>query len=1370
MKRLLIVMLIVWLAPTVCVAQQGVLRGKVTETTSGLLPGVSVEACGSASSGECRSAVTDGWGYYLLDDLLVGTYTVTMSLPGFSSFVREGVEVLVGDAPYLHGQLTVGALAGEAMPPKENSLTANSPAKGVLGPSVGFWVFDGTAGQVVSVAASSDAFDPEAELLSPTGERLGSDDDSGPGTNALLTETLPATGRYEVRVRAVDGGTGAYRLAVRTVPEASLALNTQVAGALDDRSPVGRWTFDGTAGQVVSVAASSDAFDPEAELLSPTGKRLGSDDDSGPGTNALLTETLPATGRYEVRVHAVDGGAGAYHLAVRTVPTVRLAVDTPVAGALDDQAPLGLWTFAGTAGQVVNVSVASEVFAPFIELLLPTGEHLTADGNGGSGTNASFTTTLPVTGDYKVRVVAVDPGTGAYRLAVRTAPAAQRAVEAPGIVVVHGGIDSSQLEMRTAAAREIALDTRAAAMLGNETPVGLWTFAGTTGQVASVAVASEAFDPIVEVRSPTGERLWLDYDSGPGSGASLTEVLPVSGRYEVQVYAVADGAGAYRLAVGTVAKAHLVVDAPVASALDEKAPAGVWTFAGTAGQVVRVAAASEAFDPKIELRLPTSERLESDDDSGPGTNAWLQKTLPVTGRYEVWVRTVDGRTGAYRLAVDTVAEARLTANTPVASALDEKAPADVWTFAGTAGQVVRVAAASEAFDPKIELRLPTGERLESDDDSGPGTNAWLQETLPVTGRYEVWVRTVDGRTGAYRLAVDTVAEARLTANTPVAGALDNRAPVAVWGFDGAAGQVLRVAARSEDFAPAVELRSQTGERVWPLESGETGSDAWLHATLSADGRYRVWVSAAGGGTGPYQLAVRTSAPREVALDTHVTGELGEGGPVGAWGLTGTAGQSVSVAVGSEAFAPTVEVRSSSGERVPWDDTPAGGASTGQWTTLPVDGRYEVRVRAVDGGTGPYQVAVRTALALDMTEPAPIARITEPAVSEADVALLADGHRTFAFDLYQSLRSTTGNLFYSPHSLSLSFGMLAAGARGDTARQISDTFHLSLPPGVLHPAVNALDLALRPDAGNRGADAVPTGRAYELAIANALWSQTGSPALPAYRDILGLHYGAKLQDLDFRDDPNGARRRINDWVREHTDGHVPELLADGAIQHGTRFVLTNAVAFEARWRTSFDEWETTNRPFHLHDGGQVETPTMRGDIDVGYSMRDGHQIIDLPYKGGAAAMTVLLPDAGQFDQFERRLDVGLLGEAIASLEDTTVDLYMPIVEFEATVALSEMLAEMGMPDAFDPERANLSGINAIACPAQECLYVDVAAHKAFVSVDEEGTTAVAATGMGTIAVSGRPVLPTVRIDRPFVFLIRDVPTGTILFMGRVVDPR
>ena len=152
------------------------------------------------------------------------------------------------------------------------------------------------------------------------------------------------------------------------------------------------------------------------------------------------------------------------------------------------------------------------------------------------------------------------------------------------------------------------------------------------------------------------------------------------------------------------------------------------------------------------------------------------------------------------------------------------------------------------------------------------------------------------------------------------------------------------------------------------------------------------------------------------------------------------------------------------------------------------------------------------------------------------------------------------------------------------------------------------------------------------------------------------------------------------------------------------------------------------------------------------------------------MTVLLPDAGQFDRFERRLDAGLLEEAIAGMEDTRIDLFMPGFEFEANLPLMETLATMGMPDAFDPAKADLSGINSLACPAPRCQYVDVAAHKAFVSVDEEGTKAAAASGIGTMTVSGRPVLPQVRIDRPFVFLIRDVPTGTVLFMGRILDPR
>ena len=589
MQGRLVVVLTIWLAPTLALAQQGVLQGEVTDNTGGLLPGVSVQACSTVTAGECRSAVADGWGYFFLGDLPVGSHTVTLSQPGFINSVHEDVEVAVDNARYLKGRLEVGGLAGEETFPKKNTLAANTPASSVLGPSVGHWVFDAAAGQVVSVAVASDAFDPEAELWAPTGEQLAWDDDSGPGTNALLTETLPATGRYEVRVQAVDGGTGAYHLAVRTVDERMLAVDEPVAGTLDRRAPVGIWTFDGIEGQVLSVAAASESFDPSITLRMPSGEYVSGDDDSGPGANALLTAALPATGTYKVWVHAVDGETGAYRLAVRTaevgelgldtrvgaelaadkpvgvwtfagtpgqvlhvavrseaflpalglrgplgehvlpwesndsgergsdawlmvtpsttgsyqawiqaedgktgaysvavrtVPAARVAVDTPVADALDDQDSFGLWTFAGTAGKVVNVSVASLAFVPIVELLLPTGEHLAAGHGDVSTSNASLTATLPVTGDYKVRVIDYGSGSGAYGLAVRSAADAGRAVEAPQPAVAHRGPDSSRPEMRTSAAREIPLDTRAAALLNQETPVGLWTFAGTKGQVA----------------------------------------------------------------------------------------------------------------------------------------------------------------------------------------------------------------------------------------------------------------------------------------------------------------------------------------------------------------------------------------------------------------------------------------------------------------------------------------------------------------------------------------------------------------------------------------------------------------------------------------------------------------------------------------------------------------------------------------------------------------------------------------------------------------------------------------------------------------------------------------------------------------------
>ena len=481
MQRPLTVALTVWLAPTLAAAQQGVLRGKVTDNPGGLLPGVSVEACGPRSGGGCRSTTTDHLGYYLLDELVPGTYTVTLSLPGFSTRVHEDVEVVVGDVRYLHGRLAVGGLVGEERFPKKNSLAVNAPASSVLGPNVGHWVFEGTAGQVVSVVAASDAFDPEAELWSPTGERLTWDDDSGPGTNALLTETLPATGSYRLRLRAADGGTGAYHLAVRTVHEASLAVDTPVEGTLDRRARVGIWTFDGTEGHVLSVAAASESFHPSVSLRLPTGEYVAADDDSGPGANALLTETLPATGTYKVWVHAVDGGTGAYRLAVRTAAVRKVALDTRVAAELAEDEPVGVWAFVGTPGQVLHVAVRSEAFVPALGLRTPLGEHVwpwASDDAGERDSDAWFMVTPPAAGNYQAWIQAKNGETGAYRMAVRPVPPVRLAVDAP----VAGELD-------------------------DRAPFDLWTFAATAGQVVNVSVASGAFDSSVELFLPTGELL-----------------------------------------------------------------------------------------------------------------------------------------------------------------------------------------------------------------------------------------------------------------------------------------------------------------------------------------------------------------------------------------------------------------------------------------------------------------------------------------------------------------------------------------------------------------------------------------------------------------------------------------------------------------------------------------------------------------------------------------------------------------------------------------------------------------------------------------------------------------------------------------------
>ncbi len=393
------------------------------------------------------------------------------------------------------------------------------------------------------------------------------------------------------------------------------------------------------------------------------------------------------------------------------------------------------------------------------------------------------------------------------------------------------------------------------------------------------------------------------------------------------------------------------------------------------------------------------------------------------------------------------------------------------------------------------------------------------------------------------------------------------------------------------------------------------------------------------------------------------------------------------------------------------------------------------------------------------------RVSNPDVPAADLEQLVAGNTAFAFDLYQAVRASDGNLVYSPFSISLAFAMTYAGARGETASQMSDVLNYTLPEDQFHPAFNALDL----DLANRPEQAagVDEDERFELSIANALWGQEDWPFLPEFLDLLAANYGAGMRLVDFENATESARRQINDWVSDQTKKRIKDIIPPGLLDPSTRLVLANAIYFKATWEHEFDPNETSDEPFYLLNGEtvSVEMMGMETGETYAYAAGDGWQAIALPYKGGLTDMVIIVPDAGNFEAFESTLTAERYNEILAALEPQEVLLSMPKFTFETQYGLSDTLIQMGMSDAFDPALADFSGMD-----GQRILYIGDALHKAFIAVDEKGTEAAAATIIIMMAGAMMPEGVVLTIDRPFFFAIRDVPTGTVLFMGRVVDPR
>jgi serpin B len=388
------------------------------------------------------------------------------------------------------------------------------------------------------------------------------------------------------------------------------------------------------------------------------------------------------------------------------------------------------------------------------------------------------------------------------------------------------------------------------------------------------------------------------------------------------------------------------------------------------------------------------------------------------------------------------------------------------------------------------------------------------------------------------------------------------------------------------------------------------------------------------------------------------------------------------------------------------------------------------------------------------------RVTAPDVAASDLTDLVYGNSEFAFHLYQALGKEGGNLFYSPYSISLALAMTYAGARGETEERMADTLHFILPQDGLHPAFNGLDLQLASRGeGAEGKDE----EGFRLNIVNAIWGQEDYRFLAEFLDVLAENYGAGLKLLDFVGAPEESRITINDWVSDQTEGRIENLIPQGVIDALTRLVLTNAIYFNAAWLNPFGEDMTAGGTFHLFEDGEVTVPMMMQTESFSYAEGDGYQAVELPYDGRELSMVILLPDTGQFEAFEGSLDADVVHSITKNLAYRQVTLTMPKFEFELDFSLKDTLAAMGMPVAFSTA-ADFSGIT-----GNRDLFIAEILHKAFVSVDEAGTEAAAATAVA-MALSAMPEEPVeVAVDRPFVFLVRDIETGAILFVGRVVNP-
>lgn len=376
--------------------------------------------------------------------------------------------------------------------------------------------------------------------------------------------------------------------------------------------------------------------------------------------------------------------------------------------------------------------------------------------------------------------------------------------------------------------------------------------------------------------------------------------------------------------------------------------------------------------------------------------------------------------------------------------------------------------------------------------------------------------------------------------------------------------------------------------------------------------------------------------------------------------------------------------------------------------------------------------------------------------------LSSANTLFALELFHALNesSPTGNIFFSPFSISSALAMVTLGAKGGTAAQLSKTLHFDSVEDI-HSQFQSLN-----------AEVSKRGASHTLKLANRLYGEKTYNFLPEYLTSTQKMYGADLAPVDFQHASEDARKEINQWVKGQTEGKISELLAVGVVDSMTKLVLVNAIYFKGMWQEKFMKQDTTDAPFRLNkkDTKTVKMMYQKKKFPFGYISDLKCKVLEMPYQGEELSMVILLPEDIEDEsmglkKIEEQITLEKLREWTKpeNLENIDVHVKLPRFKIEESYTLNSHLGRLGLKDLFSSSKADLSGMS-----GSRDLFISKIVHKSFVEVNEEGTEAAAATaGIATFCM----LMPEEEftVDHPFLFFIRHNPTSNVLFLGRVYSP-